>query len=115
MPSVGFFLILLPATVDLLFVRLYILHVNIWCSEFVANCIVLSTFIITVDGVDHLIRLLFGPNHLLSFAFFHFFLVRLPSLPSSFAAPAFIQVPRRHRWTRPVSQLNRFLVATVVA
>ena len=44
-----FFLLLLPATVVLLFIWHYMcfLFVNIRCSEFVANCIFLSTFLIT--------------------------------------------------------------------
>ena len=113
-----FFFKLLPATVDLLFIRRYLtilwaLHVNCFVLEFVANCNFLLFFTpsLLVIGVHHLIELLFfEPNHssrpLATFQ---------PAGRSSsfFTAPAFVEAPRLHEvlhgWTKPVS-LSRLVV-----
>ena len=72
-----FFLILLPATVDLLFIRHYMLilvFLNSWP-------IALFSPHSSLDGVDHLIRI-FYPNRLPSFKCFN--PVHLSVLPSLF-------------------------------
>ena len=97
------FFFLLPAMVDILFIRLHIkcffifdVLLNSWL---IAIAMFLSTFIITVDGVDHLIGLIF-PNHVPSSSSASFLFRNLvTSFPSSLlllpflAAPAFSEVP----------------------
>ena len=86
--TIVYFFILLPATEDLLFIR-HLLHVNIWCSGFMANCNSFKFFspCPSIDGVNHLIDLLRDPHFscllrtILSFLtpIYH---VRTPVLPS---------------------------------
>ena len=94
-----FLIILLPATVDLLFIGHYMI---IRCSKFMANLHIHSTFIITVDGVNHLIDFS-QSNHLLSFVCFIPLSKRLVAAPAFVPAPAFLLA----RWTTCI--LHAFL------
>ena len=92
-----FFLMLLPATVDFLFIRHYMLLVNIRFSEFVANCKnFLSTFITRW-------RWPFNQNR-------HFFVLLnyLPSLITS--SHTQIYMTTHEAWPSPPKPLNKCFV-----
>ena len=85
-----FFYCFQPQKIFILF-RL-ILHVNIWRSEFVADCIFAPHS--SLDGVDHLFRL-FHPNH-------------LPLLYTSFHPQ--IYTINHEYWPLPPSTRNEWLI-----
>ena len=83
------------------------------CYKFVANCNVLSTFIITVGGIDHLIGLKYSESS----SFFEYFVPLSPT-----GSSIFLRRSRLHLGATllrggqgRVSQLNHFLVASVAS